>query len=305
MHHLHEDLGGVEVIRRSARPTGGFTIIDNDVLQDEVLTFRALGLLVYILSKPDHWTISSEQLSSVHGEGRDAVRTSLLELETARYIRRERVQDDRGRWHTHTVVYDRPMGRTISSISTNDGFPVVGNPVVGKSGFLVSTEEQGLSSKKNVRRRSATSQQPTKRSPPQSDNETTDVGESPARGGNPRKTHSEAKERAATLGTSGWGLALRLQRGLEGSDAVTATVDVSALAKRLNDLHDKGQGRDVQAKMIELFVAYPTRYSRKHDKGWLAFLEAVPMLAADADNHVRADAGGSRFGGAYANVVDE
>lgn len=292
---MHASLG-VAVIRRSARPAR-FTILDNDVIQDDVLSFRALGLLVYILSKPDHWTISAEQLADSHEEGRDAVRAALRALEDARYIRRERTQDERGRWHTHTVVYDRPVGRTIKAVSTNDGFPVVGEPAVGKSGFLVSTEEQGLSSKKNMRGRgaAAAAERPKPRSRRQVlPDETPDDDDAPALGASPRKSREQRNEVAASRGTSGYGLALRLQRGLERQEAVTATVDVGALAKRLNDLHKRGQTREVQAKMVELFVANPKRYTRgAADKGWLAFLQAVPMLQDDAGKHTRAEAGGT------------
>ncbi|MCB1622288.1 MAG: hypothetical protein KDI44_16295 [Thiothrix sp.] len=44
------------MIRRAKR-AGGFTVISNVVFASHQLSWRAMGLLAYILSKPDDWTI--------------------------------------------------------------------------------------------------------------------------------------------------------------------------------------------------------------------------------------------------------
>lgn len=96
------------MIRRSPRPDTGFTIIRNDVLRDERLSYRARGLLTAILSRPDNWTVSRDRLAADGQEGRDAVGTALQELETCGYIVRHRFQAEDGCWRTETVVYDTP-----------------------------------------------------------------------------------------------------------------------------------------------------------------------------------------------------
>lgn len=299
------------MIRRSPRPTTGWTTFSNDVLSDRELSFRALGILVYVLSKPDNWVVRSEQLAESHAEGRDAVRTALEHLELAGYVKRDKVQDRRGRWVTETVFYDRPFDRNLDDCTTEAGFPGVGSPVVGEPGAITSTEEQGLRARSTPRRRSATASTGRKRGLAEPDETPDDNGEPPAHGATgpaspKRKTQAEADVVAADRGTSGRGLAVRLRDGLDTTDLPTSAkvVDVGLLARRLNELNRKGMPRDVQAKCVELYVASPSRYKLGDSKGWTGFLEALPKLEADAAGHVRVEQGGARFGGAYAGVIE-
>lgn len=97
------------MIRRSPRPDTGFTIMHNETIRDATLSYKARGLLLYLLSLPDDWTVSSEHLARMsERDGRDAVRTGLDELERAGYLKRWRHQDAAGRWVNESVVYDRP-----------------------------------------------------------------------------------------------------------------------------------------------------------------------------------------------------
>jgi hypothetical protein len=97
-------------IHRAPRPANHFTQIRNDVLRDDRLSYRSRGVLAFILSNADGWSITSESLARDNsGEGRDGIRTTLAELEAAGYLVRTRVQDERGRWSTQSVIHDTPQ----------------------------------------------------------------------------------------------------------------------------------------------------------------------------------------------------
>ena len=69
------------------RSKHSFTQIDNFVVQKESdISWRALGLLTYLVSLPPDWSISIERLGKIRAEGRDAVRTAMNELVIAGYV---------------------------------------------------------------------------------------------------------------------------------------------------------------------------------------------------------------------------
>ena len=76
------------VITRSKRPKH-YSIIDNDLLDDKRLSFKARGLLSYMLSKPDNWRFYVEELAD-HSEkdGVKAIRSAIKELEEVGYMKR-------------------------------------------------------------------------------------------------------------------------------------------------------------------------------------------------------------------------
>jgi hypothetical protein len=100
-------------IVRAERPKANFTIVQNTVIRDHRLSFRARGILVFILSMPDNWSTSSDHLGRISKEGRDAVRVAMKELQSAGYIQRIRQQTTRGHWQTVTIVHDNPVDNPV------------------------------------------------------------------------------------------------------------------------------------------------------------------------------------------------
>lgn len=157
-----------------------YAAIPNAALRDPRLSFRARGLLAYLLSLPPGWTTSIDRIAAEAGdaiEGRDALRTAFRELIQAGYGLRTKHQDERGRWHTRCIVYHESRATTPAqpilipvedspvdnSAATDDGFPVVGltrgnaakaqvapttgkpttgKPTVGKSGAIKKPDKK-------------------------------------------------------------------------------------------------------------------------------------------------------------------
>lgn len=136
---------------RLHRHDKGFAAIDNETLRDRGLSFRARGVLAYLLSQPPEFQASAETIAEDGPEGRDAIRTALQELEEHTYILREKVQDTAGHWSTVVHVYERPRGisagaggltdawESVVGLSSQDGMfpqvaPMTGKPTVGNPG---------------------------------------------------------------------------------------------------------------------------------------------------------------------------
>lgn len=89
-----------------------FTSVSRETIGDSSLSFRARGVLVWLLDKPDDWRADSSTIARAGKEGREAVRTALRELEDAGYLVRRKVQGDGGRWVTEVEVHERPVKST-------------------------------------------------------------------------------------------------------------------------------------------------------------------------------------------------
>lgn len=96
------------MIRRSPRPDNHYTVIANRTLRDNRLSYRARGILAVILSRPDNWTIRSDQLALEGKEGRDAIRTALNELKACGYLHVEITRSSDGKIYSEQVIYDQP-----------------------------------------------------------------------------------------------------------------------------------------------------------------------------------------------------
>ena len=107
-------------IIRAPRPANNFTIIKNEIVRDTKVSYRARGLLAYLLSQPDHWRTNSDRLTYPGTEGRDAIRSALKELSDVGYVVLVKRQRANGTWLTEWLVYDEPIAnRTVDELWTN------------------------------------------------------------------------------------------------------------------------------------------------------------------------------------------
>lgn len=122
-----------------------FTTISRETLNDGRLSFRARGILVWLLDKPDDWTTSADAIASQGLEGRDAVRTALTELESCGYLIRNKDRDKKtGVWTTKWVVHEVPPGRISSAGKpqrvTSAGEPTLDNQASNTEDMTLTTD---------------------------------------------------------------------------------------------------------------------------------------------------------------------
>lgn len=87
-----------------------YTRIDNNYLNDLRLSAREVGVMTRVLSLPDDWVFSVRGLTSLFRDGEDSIRSALRVLETAGYLVRRRVRDERGKLgKMEYTFYERSM----------------------------------------------------------------------------------------------------------------------------------------------------------------------------------------------------
>lgn len=67
-----------------------YTVIDNHVIQDTNLSWKAKGLFVYLWSQSDEWNFYEKEVVKHSSDGISGLRSGLAELEKRGYLKRER-----------------------------------------------------------------------------------------------------------------------------------------------------------------------------------------------------------------------
>lgn len=130
-------------IRRKARRQR-FTVLDNALIEDKALTFEALGVLAYLLSKPDDWTVMVGDLQRRGGIGRLALRSIMGTLKAAGYAELRTVRTATGVAGTCWEVSEESVLRgrfPDGQVSRPSGDVTVRKPTpLVKTDFLPKTE---------------------------------------------------------------------------------------------------------------------------------------------------------------------
>lgn len=131
-------------IKRAPRPDSHFTILSNEVLRDQRLSFRARGLLASILSRPDNWSTNADNLARESKEGRTSILTALKELEVNGYLVRSKFQNDLGHWVTESVVFDYPTYGKPTSVDPTSDSPTSVNPTLLEETYKKEPQEETI-----------------------------------------------------------------------------------------------------------------------------------------------------------------
>lgn len=116
------------MIIRVKKRDAPYAIIDKRPLDDVRLSWKAKGLLAYLLSKPDNWRPILEELAKASKDSIDSVRSGLKELERAGYLVRKMIRDNRGKiagWEH--IVYESPLEYPDTENPQLEN-PILGNP---------------------------------------------------------------------------------------------------------------------------------------------------------------------------------
>jgi hypothetical protein len=128
---------------RRAKHEKDFVVIHRHTAQDRNISFEARGMLLYLLSKPDDWSIQVADLAQQCQKGR--VYRILKDLIEAGYIEnRERKQLPNGKFEwTPYILHERP----ITNIVPFPEKPEMVLPDMENTDILVNTEVQNKEEK--------------------------------------------------------------------------------------------------------------------------------------------------------------
>lgn len=101
-----------------------FVQIDKTMIYDNQLSFKAKGILSYLLSRPDDWKVYEVEIVKHAKDGRDSVRSGIKELVDCGYIERKKIRGEKGKFEGYEYL--------VYETSDHNGFSNNGNSYNGK-----------------------------------------------------------------------------------------------------------------------------------------------------------------------------
>ena len=94
---------------RVFKESGNFVTVNKEFIHNNNLSWKAKGILLYLLSRPDDWQVYETELQKHSSDGRDSLRTGIKELEQAGYIHRTRKRNEKGQLKEYEYqVFEQP-----------------------------------------------------------------------------------------------------------------------------------------------------------------------------------------------------
>ncbi|WP_054695542.1 DnaD domain protein [Syntrophomonas palmitatica] len=92
-----------DICRRIKRRS--FTQIDNEPINDPDLKYEDIGLLAYVMSKPDDWVFYKNELINNHGNGRESVGGIFNRLEAKGYLLVIKRKNEKGQFTNNEYIF--------------------------------------------------------------------------------------------------------------------------------------------------------------------------------------------------------
>jgi DnaD/phage-associated family protein len=108
---------GKTIFRVEKNKDNPFVMIDRRPIENTALSWRAKGVLTYLVSRPDNWTVRLGDLVKRSPDGVYAVRAALKELKKAGHITR-REERENGRFKQYVLeVHELPITSPLTNLS--------------------------------------------------------------------------------------------------------------------------------------------------------------------------------------------
>jgi len=120
-------------------------MIDNTVLRDTRLSWKAKGIMCYILSLPSTWKIYAKEVATHSTDGKASYASGMKELEAYGYIVKTHVRNEHGHFTGYNYMVIEKPGNT--TFQPEPDFPISDNPVPDNRTLLSTDLNNNLNNK--------------------------------------------------------------------------------------------------------------------------------------------------------------
>ena len=132
------------IIKTKKGKSKDFTIVSNSIITNNGLSYKARGILIYLLSKPDNWIVRVQDIAKQAPEmGESAVRSGLKELKLAGYAALKQIRENGRAVGKQWVVYEEPLTCTkpeIQKTLNSENLKFRKSPDIVSTDSVVSTD---------------------------------------------------------------------------------------------------------------------------------------------------------------------
>lgn len=130
-----------------------YVVMNRTALNDNRLSWKAKGIMAYMLSMPDDWVFYMDELITHSTDGKDSFKSGFKELKDNGYVERKSIKDENTKrivsWET--IVHEVPFPQTEKPLVE---IPPVENPLMEKplveNPRLLSTDNNQVLNKPNT-----------------------------------------------------------------------------------------------------------------------------------------------------------
>lgn len=97
------------IIRVNKSKDNPYILLNKTALEDSNLSFKAKGILAYLMSKPDNWKSSVQDLINNGVDGRDSIKSGLRELKRHGYLIKRPIKENGKFVEWEEIIFEIPQ----------------------------------------------------------------------------------------------------------------------------------------------------------------------------------------------------
>jgi hypothetical protein len=120
------------IIRVQKDKNNPYAMINTEFLNNDAMSWKAKGILTYLLTKPDGWKVIAGDLIKRSKDGRDAVYSALRELKSFRHLEKYPVRDKGRIIRWESIIHEIPYTENPQQIENKEIHLLTENPYMEK-----------------------------------------------------------------------------------------------------------------------------------------------------------------------------